>query len=100
MKILADRHEKWSPLGANMAQQPHRKNKSGQDNPKLPATWTIRPDDELRELMRKAIASTGKARGTLIKMVVRKELPGLTRQIAEAQREASSEFEGGDEGNG
>lgn len=54
--------------------------------------WSLRPDAELKALMREAMAATGTSRQQLIFQCIRQELESVVGKIAEDRKAALSGF--------
>lgn len=58
-------------------------------------TWTLKPSEDLQKAIEEAMAATGTPRQQLIFECIRRELPGVVRQIAQERKEALKTFEDG-----
>jgi uncharacterized protein (DUF1778 family) len=52
-------------------------------------TWTLRPDDEIRELVTMALNATGGARQELIFRAIRENLDAVVRQVINERQKAA-----------
>lgn len=56
------------------------------------ATWSIRPPDDVRELVKIAMQATGKKRQTLLMEVIREKLPEVVERMIRERKEAERLF--------
>lgn len=54
--------------------------------------WTIRPDEELNELMKNALEATGADRTELILQCIREELPDVVKKLIAERKRSEQAF--------